>query len=108
MPLIPGSTTFRAAATATAASKAFPPSWRISRPALVASGWAELTIPLVPTAGRVGVFLLAGPSADAGVVGPVVSLLAGLSPVAVAPREVPSPPTVSWPEAPSGVVGWAP
>jgi hypothetical protein len=32
----------------------------------VASGCAELTIPFVPTAGRVGVFLLAGPSAGAG------------------------------------------
>src|SRR5918998_3033794 len=65
-PLIIGSTTLRAAAAATAASKAFPPSARISRPAFVASGWAELTIPFVPTAGRVDVFLLAGPSTGLG------------------------------------------
>src|SRR5918993_3221712 len=62
MPLIYGSTTPREAATATAASKPLPPSSRTSRPACVASGWAELTIPLVPTAVRVGVLLLAGPS----------------------------------------------
>ena len=79
-PLIIGSTTFRAAETATAASKAFPPSSRISSPARVASGCAELTIPFVPTAGLLAVFLLAGPStglssrAGSGVVGPVVSV----------------------------------
>src|SRR5215211_3961073 len=62
MPLMYGSTTPREAATATAASKALPPSSRTSRPARVASGWAELTIPFVPTAARVDVLLLAGPS----------------------------------------------
>src|SRR3712207_779210 len=118
MPLIIGSTTFRAAATATAASKAFPPSSRISSPALVASGWAELTMPLVPTAGRVAVFLLAGPStrswsapvasaeAPAPVVGPVLSPPAPLSPDVIVPSEVASLPALSL--APSGVVGWAP
>src|SRR3954468_10762600 len=39
------------AATATAASKALPPERSTSRPAWVASGWALLTIPRVPTAG---------------------------------------------------------
>src|SRR5215210_6091071 len=62
MPLMYGSTTPRVAATATAASNALPPSSRTSRPARVASGWAELTIPFVPTAARVGVLPLAGPS----------------------------------------------
>src|SRR5215210_1202377 len=62
MPLMYGSTTPREAAIATAASKALPPASRTSRPARVASGWAELTIPFVPTAARVGVLLLAGPS----------------------------------------------
>jgi hypothetical protein len=66
MPLIIGSTTFKAAATATAASKALPPFWSTSSPARVASGWAELTMPLVPRAGRVGVFLVAGPSTGSG------------------------------------------
>src|SRR5215212_11794730 len=60
MPLMYGSTTPREAATA--ASKALPPSSRTSRPARVASGWAELTIPFVPTAARLGVLLLARPS----------------------------------------------
>jgi hypothetical protein len=32
----------------------------------VASGWAELTIPFVPTAARVGVLLPAGPSRSSG------------------------------------------
>src|ERR687898_1563273 len=62
MPLMYGSTTPKVAATATAASKALPPSSRTSRPARVASGWAELTIPFVPTAARAGVLLVAGPS----------------------------------------------
>src|SRR5215207_10222310 len=66
MPLMYGSTTHREAATATAASKALPPASRTSRPARVASGWAELTIPFVPTAARVGVLLLAGPSRSSG------------------------------------------
>src|SRR5918996_3384172 len=56
MPLIIGSTTPRAAATATAASKALPPSSRISRPARVARGFAELTMPEDPVAGLVEVF----------------------------------------------------
>jgi hypothetical protein len=62
MPLMYGSTTPKVAATATAASKALPPSSRTSRPARVASGWAELTIPFVPTAARAGVLVVAGPS----------------------------------------------
>jgi hypothetical protein len=45
IPDMGGSTTFRAATTATAASKAFPPDSRMATPASVASGWAELTIP---------------------------------------------------------------
>src|SRR5918993_1067059 len=56
MPLIIGSTTSSPAAPATAASKALPPSERISSPARVAYGLAELTIPDVPTAGSVVVF----------------------------------------------------
>src|SRR3712207_5161663 len=56
MPLIIGSTTPRVAATATAASKALPPCERISRPAWVARGLAELTIPEDPVAGLVGLF----------------------------------------------------
>src|ERR671917_2866555 len=56
MPLIIGSTTPRAAAPATAASKALPPSSRISRPARVARGFAELTMPEDPVAGLVAVF----------------------------------------------------
>src|SRR5918997_4972941 len=66
IPLISGPTTPGAAATPTAASNAFPPSARISSPAFVASGCAELTMPLVPIAGRVAVFLLAGPSTGSG------------------------------------------
>jgi hypothetical protein len=38
----------------------------ISNPARVASGCAELTMPLVPTAGRTAVFRLAGPSRTSG------------------------------------------
>jgi hypothetical protein len=69
-------------------------------------------MPLVPTAGRVAVFLLAGPSTGSGlgsvVVGPVVSLLTGLLSGAVVSSEVAtSLPTVSWREAPSGVVDLA-
>src|SRR5262249_52937992 len=60
MPDIIGSTTFSVAATATAASKALPPASRISRPAWVASGCAELIIPRVPTAGREAVLRLVG------------------------------------------------
>jgi hypothetical protein len=52
MPDIIGSTTFSVAATATAASKALPPASSISNPACVASGWAELIMPCLPTAGR--------------------------------------------------------
>src|SRR5947209_4633514 len=60
MPDIIGSTTFSVAATATAASKALPPASRMSSPACVANGWAELTIPRLPTAGRAAVLRLAG------------------------------------------------
>jgi hypothetical protein len=38
----------------------------ISNPARVARGCAELTMPLVPTAGRTAVFRLAGPSRTSG------------------------------------------
>jgi hypothetical protein len=111
MPLISGSTTFSAAATATAASKALPPSARISSPAFVASGCAELTMPLVPTAGRVAVFRLAGPSTSSGsdssrraeVAGPVVCSSAEPPPGevvsstgAVSSTGVPSPEALSW------------
>ena len=41
-----GSTTPRVEATATVASNALPPAWRIASPAWDASGWAEATIPL--------------------------------------------------------------
>jgi hypothetical protein len=81
-PDIIGSTTFKAAPTATAASKALPPSARVFTPACVASGLAELTMPDLPTAGLVVVFwlILRGVvSADSGSavvdeeVGPAVS-----------------------------------
>src|SRR5918993_1575344 len=45
MPDIPGSTTLRAAAIATAASNALPPDSRIATPAAVACGWADATTP---------------------------------------------------------------
>jgi hypothetical protein len=51
MPEFSGSTTLRAAATATAASNALPPARRISIPACEASSWALLTIPRVPVTG---------------------------------------------------------
>ena len=48
-----GSTTFSAAATATAASTALPPSRRTRMPAIEASGCAEVTAPRLPmTTGR--------------------------------------------------------
>jgi hypothetical protein len=50
-----GSTTLRTDAIVTAASKAFPPALRVSIPASVAKGWAELTIPFLATAGEVSV-----------------------------------------------------
>src|SRR5215210_6346126 len=83
MPLMYGSTTPREAATATAASKSLPPSSRTSRPARVASGWAELTIPFVPTAARVGVLLLAGPSRGSD----PATLVGGAGSTAVSPSE---------------------
>ncbi len=48
MPDICGSTTLTAAATAMAASTAFPPCWRMKMPAWEASGWPEATIPFLP------------------------------------------------------------
>jgi len=45
MPVLVGSTTFSAAAVATAASKALPPSRRTSRPASAAKGWLVATSP---------------------------------------------------------------
>src|SRR3712207_6117889 len=56
MPLIIGSVTPRAAATATDASKALPPSSSTSTPARVAYGLAELTMPDPATAGVLTVF----------------------------------------------------
>src|SRR3954454_19622234 len=50
MPDMYGSTTFSAAAVATAASMALPPCWRIRSPAPDASGCAEETIPRRPIA----------------------------------------------------------
>ena len=47
MPVEHGSVTLRAAAVATAASAAFPPDWRIRRPAMEARGWLEATMPWV-------------------------------------------------------------
>src|SRR5919202_6358545 len=82
MPDIIGSTTFKAAPTATAASKALPPSARVFRPACVASGLAELTMPDLPTAGLAVVFWLilravvspdSGSAAVVEEVGPVIS-----------------------------------
>jgi hypothetical protein len=53
-PEFSGSTTFSTAATATAASKAFPPARRIATPASLASGCAVLTIPAVASTGGAG------------------------------------------------------
>ena len=54
MPHMGGRVTHSAAATATAASKALPPSWRAWSPAEAARGDAEQTMPrLVMTALRV-------------------------------------------------------
>ena len=47
-PLLAGSTTVSAAAVASAASTALPPSCRIFSPACVASGWDEATMPRWP------------------------------------------------------------
>ena len=46
-PVDMGSTTFRAAAAAMAASTAVPPSIRMRRPVVAAKGWLVATIPLV-------------------------------------------------------------
>jgi hypothetical protein len=46
---------------AIAASTALPPAWRISRPAAVASGWAELTIARLLVAGRGKAAIAVGP-----------------------------------------------
>src|SRR5918994_2769316 len=103
MPLIIGSTTFRAAATATAASKALPLSEKISRPARVARGFAELTMPDAPTAGLVWV-LWVGSGAelamDVEVDDPVISLAVSST------KEIVSSPTFSR-EALSGEADWA-
>ena len=45
IPVMCGSTTFKTAAAATAASKAFPPSWRTLRAAVVAKGWLVAATP---------------------------------------------------------------
>src|SRR5512134_4021775 len=52
MPVEVGSVTLRAAAAATAASAALPPSIRIERPAWVASGWLVATMPCVARTGE--------------------------------------------------------
>ncbi len=52
IPVDVGSVTFRAAPAATAASAAFPPFARISRPAAVASGWDVETMPPRPYTGE--------------------------------------------------------
>ena len=93
MPLIIGSTTPKLVATATVASKAFPPSARMLRPACVAKGLAELTIPDAPLAGLVDVLWLgfgAGSATGAEVVGSVVS-----SPAIPSSEEVVSSPASS-------------
>jgi hypothetical protein len=103
MPLIIGSTTPRAAATVTAASKALPPSSRISRPARVARGFAELTMPEDPVAGLVEVFWVGSGTElemDIEVDDPVIS------PAASSTEEVASSPAFSR-EALSGEADWA-
>jgi hypothetical protein len=50
----PTSTTFSAAAIATAASTALPPALRMPRPTSDASGCDEHTTPLVPTRSQLG------------------------------------------------------
>jgi hypothetical protein len=52
MPVEVGSVTFKAAATDTAASAAFPPFARISKPAATARGCEAATIPRLPTTGE--------------------------------------------------------
>ena len=52
MPVDMGSTTFRAAAAATAPSTALPPHISICRPAIAASGWLVATIPRVAITGE--------------------------------------------------------
>ena len=51
IPDMKGSATLRPAATATAASTAFPPACRASNPAIVACWDAEATMPRLPVAG---------------------------------------------------------
>ena len=51
-PVEQGSVTARAAATATAASAALPPFFRMSRPIWEASGWELATAPLVQIKGE--------------------------------------------------------
>ena len=46
LPVEVGWSTFSAAATATAASAAFPPRFKISVPIELASGWEDAAIPL--------------------------------------------------------------
>ena len=50
--MLHGSVTLRAAATATAASAAFPPAFRTRTPISVARGWLEATAPLSETTGE--------------------------------------------------------
>ncbi len=52
MPVLVGSVTLRAAAVATAASAALPPSWRTPTPAMEARGWLLATMPWVPYTGE--------------------------------------------------------
>src|SRR5215204_2880483 len=95
MPLIIGSVTPRAAATATEASKALPPSSSTSTPARVAEGLAELTMPDPATAGVLTVFcvgsistLATGVGISASVSSPTVASSETLSSAALgAPSE---------------------
>ncbi len=87
IPDIMGSTTLRAAATATAASNAFPPRSSTSTPTRVARGWAVETMPPVAIAGTVSATARAtGPdhaprraASSAGVVAKAASSASGVA-----------------------------
>src|SRR5215217_3570054 len=103
MPDMYGSTTPRAAPTATAASNALPPSASTSRPDCVASGWAELTIPEAPTAGLDVVFWLGSGVRTATVVGVLGSAVS--SPTEPSSEEAVSSEALPTRGALSGVTG---
>lgn len=52
MPVEQGCVTFKAAATATAASAAFPPFFSIEIPAFAANGWVQATQPCLKSTGE--------------------------------------------------------